>query len=85
MAVDANTHWRDSARAARFFFVDARAAFPLLLFLMHMRLWTFILAIVTMVFFAILEKYNFTVVVFGRWLRSFMAGPNKSAHPWWKL
>ena len=84
MAVDANTHWRDSARAARFFFVDARAAFPLLLFLLHMRLWTFILAIVTMIFFAVLERYNFTVIVFGRWLRSFMAGPHKSSDPWWK-
>jgi intracellular multiplication protein IcmT len=84
MALDANTHWRDSARAARFFFVDARAAFPLLLFLLHMRLWSFILAIVTMLFFAILERYNFTVIVFGRWLRSFMAGPHKSSDPWWK-
>jgi intracellular multiplication protein IcmT len=84
MAFDANTHWRDSARPARFFFVDARAAFPLLLFVLHMRLWTFLVAIVTMVFFALLEKYGFTVVVFGRWLRNFMAGPTKSAHPWWK-
>jgi intracellular multiplication protein IcmT len=84
MAVDTTTHWRDSARAARFFFVDARAAFPLLLFLLHMRLWTFILAIVTMIFFALLEKYGFTVIVFGRWIRTFMAGPQKSALPWWK-
>lgn len=84
MAVDANTHWRDSARAARFFFVDARAAFPLLLFLMHMRLWTFILAIITMVFFALLEKYGFTVIVFGRWLRNFLAGPYKFSQAWWK-
>jgi len=84
MAFSANAHWRDSARAARFFFVDARAAFPLLLFLLHMRWWTFGLAIVTMIFFALLEKYGFTVVVFGRWLRNFMAGPAKSAHAWWK-
>lgn len=84
MAVDVNTHWRDSARAARFFFVDARAAFPLLLFFLHIKLWTFIIAIVAMVFFALLEKYGFTVIVFGRWFRSFMAGPLKSADPWWK-
>ena len=82
--VDPNTHWRDSARSARFFFVDARAAFPLLLFLMHMKLWTFIIAIVTMIFFALLEKYGFTLPVFGRWFRNFLAGPNKSAQPWWK-
>ena len=84
MAFSANAHWRDSARAARFFFVDARAAFPLLLFLLHMRWWTFGLAITAMIFFALLEKYGFTVVVFGRWLRNFMGGPTKSAHAWWK-
>jgi intracellular multiplication protein IcmT len=85
MAVDANTHWRDSARRARFFFVDARAAFPLIIFLIHIRYWTFALAIVTMVFFALLERYGFTVVVFGRWLRNFFAGTFKSAQPWWKV
>ena len=81
---DGSTHWRDSARAARFFFVDARAAFPLLLWLLHMRLWTFILAIVTMIFFALLEKYGFTLTVFVRWFRNFLGGPHKAAQPWWK-
>jgi intracellular multiplication protein IcmT len=84
MAIRADTHWRDTAYAARFFFVDARASFPLFFFLMHIRWWTFGVAIAAMVFFALLEKYGFTVVVFGRWLRSFLAGPYKSAHPWWK-
>lgn len=84
MAVGPDTHWRDSARPARFFFVDARAAFPLLLFFLHIKWWTFIFAIITMVFFSLIEKYGFTVVVFGRWLKSFLAGPYKSASPWWK-
>lgn len=80
----ANAHWRDSARAARFFIVDARAAFPFLLFLLHIRWWTFFLAIIAMCFFGLLERYGFTVVVFMRLLRSFLAGPRKSAIPWWK-
>jgi intracellular multiplication protein IcmT len=77
-------HWRDSARNARFFLVDARAAFVFLLFLLHIRWWTFILAVVTVIFFAALERYGFTLTVFGRWLRTFLAGPHKSATPWWK-
>lgn len=77
-------HWRDSARNARFFMVDARAAFTLLLFLLHIRVWTFVLAAATMIFFTILEHYGFTLTAFGRWLRSFLAGPHKSATPWWK-
>lgn len=84
MALDDSTHWRDSARSARFFLVDARAAAPLLLFLLHIRYWTFTIAIISMLFFAILERYGFTVPVFLRSVRSFLAGPRKVAAPWWK-
>lgn len=77
-------HWRDSARHTRFFMVDARAAFPLLLFLLHIRLWSFVLAIVAVLFFATLERFGFTVDVFLRWLRSTIAGPRRTSSPWWK-
>lgn len=79
-----NAHWRDSARNARFFVVDARAAFPLLLFLLHIRVWSFVLAVVATLFFAAIERYGFTVSVFLRWLRSLLAGRHKTAMPWWK-
>ncbi len=79
-----DAHWRDSARQARFFFVDAYAAFPILLTLLHIKLWTILMAIGFMVFFAILERFKFTVPVFFRWLRAFMAGPIKLARPWWR-
>jgi len=78
------THWRDTARPARFFFVDYRACFPLLLFLLHIKIWTFVLAVVFITFLAILERYGFTVTVFRRWLRSTLAGPRKNSRPWWK-
>jgi intracellular multiplication protein IcmT len=84
MALDDSTHWRDSARSARFFLVDARAAFPLLLFLLHIRWWTFGVAVFAIVFFAIIEHYGFTVPVFLRTVRSFLAGSRKVATPWWK-
>ncbi len=80
----ASAHWRDSARNPRFFMVDARAAFPIFLFLMHIRIWTGLLVIVSAIFFGILEHYGFTVPVFLRWIRGFIAGPVKSAQPWWK-
>ncbi len=76
--------WRDSARPPRFFMVDALAAMPLLLFLLHIRLWTLYLALGTMVFFAILERFNFTVPVFLRWTRSTLAGPIRVARPIWR-
>ena len=76
-------HWRDSARPAKFFFIDFRAVFPIFIMLMHIRWWTFVLAIIMTAFFAILHRYGFTVIVFGRWLRSFFAGKRRSAVPWW--
>lgn len=77
-------HWRDSARSARFFIVDARAAFPTFIFLMHIRVWTGILVLVSAVFFGIIEHYGFTVPVFLRWIRSTLAGSLKSSKPWWR-
>lgn len=76
-------HWRDSARSPRFFMIDARAAFAILLFLVHIQVWTGIIVIVNSIFFAILERYGFTVPVFFRWIRVFFAGPIKISRPWW--
>lgn len=76
-------HWRDSARSARFFVVDARAAFPIFIFLMHIRLWTGLLVLVSATFFGIIERYGFTVPVFLCWLRGVLAGPMKTSQPWW--
>ncbi len=76
-------HWRDSARRPKFFIIDAYATFPLLVFLLHIRLWTFILCFLTILFFAILERFGFTLPVFKRFFRSFLAGPTRYARPWW--
>jgi intracellular multiplication protein IcmT len=78
-----DTHWRDSARTARFWIFDAPACFPVLLALLHIRWWTFGLAIFAVLFFTLLNRRGFTVVVFFRWLRTFLAGPVKKAKPWW--
>ncbi len=82
--VKTEAHWRDSARNPRFFLIDARAAFPLLLFLLHIRIWTAVVALLAMTFFGLLERYGFSPVVFLRWLRNVLAGPHKVAIPWWK-
>ena len=84
MAILESTHWRDAARTPRFYFMDAFSALPLLLFFLHMRLWTFILAIVFIAFFIVLERFKFTLPVFFRFIRSFLAGPLRTAKPWWR-
>ncbi len=77
-------HWRDSGRNVRLFFLDFRACFPLLILLFHIRLWTFIIAVIATCFFAGLERYGISLIVFLRWIRTFLAGPRKIAQPWWK-
>lgn len=76
--------WRDSGRSARFFFVDYRAAFPLLLFLLHIKLWTFILALLAVLCLYGLERYGYTVPVFLCLVRTWFSGPKKYARPWWR-
>ena len=78
------SHWRDSGRNPRFFFMDARSAFPLLLFLVHIKMWTFIVALIITIFFGILDRYGFSLVVFGRTLRTVFAGRVKLSRPWWR-
>lgn len=79
-----DAHWRDSARPARFWMVDARAAFPLFFFFIHIRMWTFLLVVFSMTFFSYVERKGYTVPVFLRWLRQWIAGPIKMARPWWR-
>lgn len=78
-----DTHWRDAARPARFWFLDANACFPVFIFLVHISWGTLIFAIVTSVFFSLLTRRGFTMVIFGRWVRTLLAGPRKIAQPWW--
>lgn len=76
-------HWRDTARTPQFFFIDGRATFPLLLFLLHLRLWTFITAMIFTFFFSSLQYFGITLAIFSRWLRNFLTGNRKIASPWW--
>ncbi|NDE89697.1 MAG: hypothetical protein EB059_00940 [Alphaproteobacteria bacterium] len=43
-------------KPARFFMLDARAAFPVLLMLLHMRIYTMIFAVLVMIVFYFLEQ-----------------------------
>ena len=83
MTADAGAHWRDSARPVKFFMWDGRAVFPVVLFLMHMALWSFITTVVLIAFFSILNRYGFTPIVFWRWFCNLIAGNRKTAVPWW--
>lgn len=78
-----DTHWRDSGRHTRFWIFDAQACFPLLLCLLHIKWWTFITAVIALIFFTILNRRGFNLIVFFRLIRAKLAGRRKVARPWW--
>jgi intracellular multiplication protein IcmT len=60
--------------------LDARAFLAILLFLIHARLWTFILAIVVMLVFWFLERRGLTFEASLRAFRSWSLGRNRPAN-----
>ncbi|WP_220791739.1 MULTISPECIES: IcmT/TraK family protein [Gluconacetobacter] len=73
--------WRFSADPVRLFIVDARAMAPMLLFLVHMRLWTLITAVAGVVFFAVLAWLGLTLPVAWRMFRVIVCGPRRPRLP----
>lgn len=75
----ADTHWRNTMRPARFLMFDARAVFPFLLLLVHFRIYMVVLAVITTVFFWIVEQRGYTFDAALRWFRAFIVAPNRPA------
>lgn len=73
-------HWRNTQKPARFFALDARAVSALLLFMIHARLWTFILAVVVMFVFWFLERHGLTFEASLRALRCWFLGRRRPAN-----
>lgn len=76
--------WRDTMRTMRFFGIDARATAPMLLFLMVMRVETFLFAVVSAVGFTFLERKGLTFPAAIRAVRCWVAGDIRPAVPWWR-
>lgn len=72
-------HWRDTARPVRFFNLDARASFLLMLFLFHARLWTLILCLLVLLGFYIVERLGFDFMAALRALRLWFIGDERPA------
>lgn len=77
--VNAYNHWRNTARPARFFTMDARACLVVFLFIVHIRLWTLILMIAVLIGASIMERYGMALPVALRRLRLFFVGAYRPA------
>ena len=72
-----NWHWRNSMRVVRFLAFDGRAALPLPILLLHARLSTLIITILTLLLFRYLERKGLTVPAAMRNFRQWLVGKNR--------
>jgi len=78
--------WRDASRSPAFFgFIDVKSAFTVVLFVVHMRLWTFALAILGMIFFSVLANFGYDLLMLYRKIRSACRGKTIYSRPWWLI
>lgn len=86
MSTPSGMQWRYSAMKVRLGPFDATVvAPPLLLFLMHIKIWTFVIAVTVAIAMWIVELYfHMPLGVVRRSIRSFIAGDKRTAIPWWK-
>jgi len=82
----ANTsaHWRDSARRAKFFIVDAAIVWPLMLFLFSIGRATGLLLLFSLISLLIMERMNFTLQKFYRYFFVLIVGPIRYRKGWWQ-
>ena len=78
-----NASWRDTGRPTRLFFLNSRVVFPLVLWILHIRIWTFIVMILVVTIFVALDYYGYKPVVFARCVRAYLAGPRRCVRLWW--
>ena len=75
------SHWRNTFKPARFFMIDARASFFVLLFLLHMRVWTMIALFIVFGILLFVERMGYDFASALRALRSSMAGNLRNNKP----
>lgn len=73
--------WRDTGKTVRFFGVDGRATAGLALALLHISSTTLTISFVLIVFFALLERFDYTIPNAARKLRILISGKKKRSKP----
>jgi intracellular multiplication protein IcmT len=78
----ADWHWRNSMKNVRFFMFDARLAIFFMLFILHMRLWTFCTFLFFCFFFWFLERRGLVFSAALRTFRTWILGKRRPAWLW---
>ncbi|WP_068173623.1 IcmT/TraK family protein [Neokomagataea thailandica] len=73
--------WRFTSKPVMFFIVDARCLAPMVLWFVHMRLWTFEIGAASVLIFSIISWFGLSLPVALRLLRAWWCGPIRTHIP----
>ncbi len=73
-------HWRNTQKPVRFLFLDARAFFGIILFLVHARTWVFVLVCFYIFMFWMFEKRGLSFEAALRAIRCWLLGRRRPAN-----
>ena len=76
--------WRNTMMPVRLYLVDARALIPVMIFLVHWRIWTLYMAAGGIALFTVLEWFGLTFPAARRTIRRYLVGSVRAALPSWK-
>ncbi len=76
--------WRDTGRPVKLWVIDARACFPLLVFVVYWCWTTFYIAMSGMIIFSLIGWAGLTLPTALRTVRRFLIGSLRPAVPVWK-
>ncbi len=76
--------WRDSGKAVKFFGIDGRLVFFLVIFIFHFSYFTLGLFLSAVVFFGILERMGYTLPNALRRSNVLISGNRKAGVHWWR-
>jgi len=75
--------WRNTGQPVRVLMLDARACFPVLAFCVYWSWFTFYIAAIGTVFFALISFFGLTLPAVFRLMRRVLVGARRPAVPAW--
>lgn len=74
-------HWRYTFKPARFFMLDARVSVAILLFLLHIRVWTLLIVLAVIAVFYWVERFGYNFPSALRAARLYFSGRIRNTAP----
>ncbi|WP_370632118.1 IcmT/TraK family protein [Gilliamella sp. ESL0441] len=75
--------WRHASKTPKLMGIPCISYISLFAWLLHMRMWTFLLSLIILICSALLAKFGITLSVFIRQIQHYLRGSRVTGRPWW--